>query len=209
MYDPLALSQTTLGKSAKEPASTVVAKDAAKTKPAIAKVNAPTKDPVAIKNKWCIDSVTATFMNAGDAPKTPLEQFTEFTNTICPQLEAEVPMGVVVSQCFHTGYFMLRELNPLAEKAKGADGAQFKKDFNDYVEDFCETYDEVLPKRTGFVRAINGIEDPKEFQDACFKELSETPNLNKWFDPIDPLSSITQKEICDLHFKLFASLKAK
>lgn len=232
MYDPLALSQTTLGKSAKEPASTVVAKDAAKTKPAIAKVNAPTKDPVAIKNKWCIDSVTATFMNAGDAPKTPLEQFTEFTNTICPQLEAEVPskytalfyfiqdnclhlvyficlVGVVVSQCFHTGYFMLRELNPLAEKAKGADGAQFKKDFNDYVEDFCETYDEVLPKRTGFVRAINGIEDPKEFQDACFKELSETPNLNKWFDPIDPLSSITQKEICDLHFKLFASLKAK
>ena len=63
---------------------------------------------------------------------------------------------------------MLRELSPLAEQAKGANGAQAKTDFNNYVEDFCETYDEVVPKRTAFVRAINGIEDAAEFQDACF-----------------------------------------
>jgi len=33
--------------------------------------------------------------------------------------------------------------------------------------------------------------------------------LNSWFDPIDPLSSITQREICDLHFKLYTSLREK
>jgi len=31
--------------------------------------------------------------------------------------------------------------------------------------------------------------------------------MNTWFDPIDPLSSITKKEICDLHFKMFSSLR--
>lgn len=117
--------------------------------------------------------------------------------------------GVVVSQCFHAGYFMLRELRPLSDNAKGPNGIQFKTDFSNYVEDFCETYPDVLPKRTGFVRAINGIEDPEEFTEACFKQLAETPALNTWFDPIDPLSSITQKEICDLHFKLFKSLRNK
>lgn len=104
---------------------------------------------------------------------------------------------------------MLRELRPLADESKGPNGAQFKTDFNNYVEDFCETYEEVSPKRTAFVRAINGIEDPTQFQEACFQQLADTPSLNTWFDPIDPLSSITQKEICDLHFKLFESLRGK
>lgn len=148
-------------------------------------------DNSALKKKWCVENVEATFMNADGVPRTALQQFTEFVNQICPQLEAEVPMGVVVSQCFHTGYFMLRELRPLSDNAKGPNGVQFKTDFSNYVEDFCDTYTDVLPSRTGFVRAINGIEDPAEFQDECFKQLAETPKLNTWFDPIDPLSSIT------------------
>lgn len=118
-------------------------------------------------------------------------------------------MGVVVSQCFHTGYFLLRTLRPIAESTKGEKGSQFVQDFQNYVDDFCDAYLTVLPKRTEFVRAINGVEDPKEFEDACFAQLASTPQLNTWFDPIDPLSSITQKEICELHYKLFTSLRDK
>lgn len=33
--------------------------------------------------------------------------------------------------------------------------------------------------------------------------------MNVWFDPIDPMVSISQQEICDLHKKLFASLQSK
>jgi len=72
-------------------------------------------------------------------------------------------MGVVVSQCFHTGYFLLRELRPLADNAKGPNGVQFKTDFSNYVDDFCENYGDVLPRRTGFVRQVNGVEDAAEF----------------------------------------------
>lgn len=90
--------------------------------PATAPAKAP-KDAAGLKKKWCVDNVAGTFMNADGAPRTPLEQFTTFVNDICPKLEAEVPMGVIVSQCFHTGYFMLRELRPLADNAKGANGA--------------------------------------------------------------------------------------
>lgn len=32
---------------------------------------------------------------------------------------------------------------------------------------------------------------------------------NAWFDPIDPHASITQNEICDLHFELFKQLREK
>ena len=118
-------------------------------------------------------------------------------------------MGVVVSQCFHTGYFLLRELRPLADNSKGANGSAFKSDYNSYIENFCDTFGDVMPRRTKFVSAINGIEDETEFQDACFNQLGQDPKLNTWFDPIDPLSSITQKEICDLHYKLFKMLRDK
>ena len=82
-------------------------------------------------------------------------------------------------------------------------------DFDKYVDDFCSNHEDILPQRTQFVKEINGIEDPGDFQNACFKQFVEQPTLNTWFDPIDPLSSITQKEICDLHYKLFKSLRDK
>ena len=65
------------------------------------------------------------------------------------------------------------------------------EDFDKYVLDFCNTHEDVMPQRTQFVKEINGVEDPADFQDACFKQLAEQPTLNTWFDPIDPLSSIT------------------
>jgi len=49
-------------------------------------------------------------------------------------------VGVVVSQCFHTGYFLLRTLRPILESTKGEKGPQFKQDFDNYVNDFCDSY---------------------------------------------------------------------
>ena len=113
-----------------------------------------------------------------------------------------------MASCFHTGYFLLRTLRPLAEAALTADGDAVD-DFDKYVDDFCDNYADVLPQRTKFVKAISDVADKTAFSEACFAQLALQPTLNTWFDPIDPLSSITQKEICDLHFKLFASLRAK
>ena len=50
----------------------------------------------ALKKKWCVENVEATFFNPASgenagAPKSALEQFSTFVNKICPQLEAEVP----------------------------------------------------------------------------------------------------------------------
>ena len=116
-----------------------------------------------------------------------------------------------MASCFHTGYFLLRTLRPLADEAwKGADGdSSLLDDFDKYILDYCDNYETVTPGRTQFVKEINGVEDPAAFQEACFKQLAEHEKLNTWFDPIDPLSSITQKEICDLHHKLFKSLRGK
>lgn len=177
MYDPMNFAQTLSSadpapakKDAPAPAADAksTGKDAINKKTDVKKETKSTDAGFdqAIKKKWCVENVSATF-TAADA--TPLQKFTTFVNDICPQLEAEVPMGVVVSQCFHTGYFMLRELSPLADAMKGPNGVEYKTNLVNYVEDFCDTYDKVLPKRTGFVRAINGIEDPIEFQDECFK----------------------------------------
>lgn len=36
--------------------------------------------------------------------------------------------------------------------------------------------------------------------------LETTSGLNQWFDPIDPMVSISKQEICDLHKELFLQL---
>ena len=59
------------------------------------------------------------------------------------------------------------------------------------------------------MKKLNGIEKTDLFQSKCFDLLGEDERLNIWFDPIDPLASITQKEICDLHWRLFDSLRKK
>ena len=86
---------------------------------------------------------------------------------------------------------------------------QAQSDFTTYLENFCTSYGEILPKRTAFIQAISDIGDAADFTEACFTHLEQTPTLNTWFDPIDAIASITQQEVCDLHFKLFESLRAK
>jgi len=84
-----------------------------------------------------------------------------------------------------------------------------KNDFDTYVANFCETHTQILPKRTEFIKEVSAIEDAEDFTDACFEHLDNTPTLNVWFDPIDAIASVTQQEVCDLHFKLFESLREK
>ena len=69
----------------------------------------------------------------------------------------------MVASCFHTGYFLLRTLRPLADSALKSEGDQSLEDFDKYVDDFCNEYDSVMPQRTEFVKEINGVEDPGEF----------------------------------------------
>ena len=114
---------------------------------------------------------------------------------------------MIVASCFHSGYFLTRFLNPITEAAKK--DASYREDFDLATLSFCKTYEEALPQRTAFVKALSQIQDAETFTEACTAQLASLDSLNIWFDPIDPLSSITPKEICDLHFKLFTSLHSK
>ena len=67
-----------------------------------------------------------------------------------------------MTACFHTGYFLLRTLRPLADaiiKSESTQAGELTNQFEKYVDHFCSDFDEVLPLRTEFVKAINGIED--------------------------------------------------
>ena len=63
--------------------------------------------------------------------------------------------------------------------------------------------------RHQLVEAIYELDDKDAFNTACMNELSSQPALNTWYDPIDPISSITSQEICELSYKLFTTLKEK
>ena len=93
MYDPLTLSQTKSQEEAEKAPETKPAADAApKEKKAATTAAAPApKDSAGMRKKWCNENVGATFMNADGAPRSALEQFTTFTNEVCPKLEAEIP----------------------------------------------------------------------------------------------------------------------
>ena len=104
---------------------------------------------------------------------------------------------------------MLKSLRPHADAALKDGGDAAASAFTAYVDDFCNNYIDVIPERTAFVKVVRDIENAEAFATACTDHLNAHSNLNTWFDPIDPLSSITQREICDLHFKLFASLREK
>ena len=82
-----------------------------------------------------------------------------------------------MASCFHSGFFLLRTLRPLAEAALGGDeGAA--DDFDNYVDDFCNNYADVLPQRTTFVKAIADVAEPAAFEEACFAQLALQPTLN-------------------------------
>lgn len=49
-----------------------------------------------------------------------------------------------------------------------------------------------------------------DFTTTCLDYLKTySSQLNYWFDPIDPITSISQQEICDLHSTLFSALRAE
>lgn len=52
--------------------------------------------------------------------------------------------------------------------------------------------------------------DSTDFNNVCLDYLKTySTQLNYWFDPIDPITSISQQEICDLHSTLFAALRSE
>lgn len=116
-----------------------------------------------------------------------------------------------VSTCFHTGYFIQKQLFDFTKPSQVPDiTAANTASFNTYVQDFCNTYVQQLPMRTEFVKALKDFDEKATFEQACFALQSDTsPMKNAWFDPIDPQASITQQEVCDLHFALFQMLKEK
>jgi hypothetical protein len=95
--------------------------------------------------------------------------------------------------CFYSGFFLLRYLVPYADDEDTLDT---------YIESYCENYLDDLPSRTEFVEALKDV-DEDDFYNTCEEYLSSSESINIWFDPIDPLTSISQTEICDLHYILF------
>jgi len=67
------------------------------------------------KYATCVTNMTATFWATDSAATTPLSQFNAYVGTVCPALDLRVPNGVVTAACFHSGYFLLKTLRPLAE----------------------------------------------------------------------------------------------
>jgi len=61
-------------------------------------------------------------------------------------LEIRVPNGVKISTCFHTGYFVQKQLSEFIQPSNdSAVTAQNKQDFDNYVADFCNGFASVLP----------------------------------------------------------------
>lgn len=55
--------------------------------------------------------------------------------------------GVIVSSCFHSGYFLLQTLRPIANNALADPTSDAVNMFDIYVGDFCSNYIDVLPQR--------------------------------------------------------------
>jgi len=126
--------------------------------------------------------------------------FTAYVNDFCIKQPLEVPNAVKASTCFYSGYFILKYM---ISKRSNPDNIETLK------IDFCSKYTESLPKRTDFVKTLKGKANDEDFDNTCIDLLQTQSGLNYWFDPIDPMVSISQQEISDLHKKLFNSLQKK
>ena len=121
--------------------------------------------------------------------------------------------GALSATCFHSGYFLLQNLYPLVvDPSKGGlpgDKATKTDEYNKYVADFCDKFEQTLPARSLFVRTlINEYElaAPDQKQAAvmkkCDTEISTQALLNTWFDPIDPLGRLSATKICETQFNI-------
>ena len=107
--------------------------------------------------------------------------------------------AVIPASCFYSGFFVLQYM-------------QLKNSSESAIEllkqDFCNQYLVALPKWTAFVSTLKAAA-PADFNRTCLNQLQTQSGLNEWFSPIDPMVSISQQEICDLHSRLFTSLQQK
>eukprot|EP00347_Sterkiella_histriomuscorum_P021996 403332044 len=150
----------------------------------------------------CLDSFSQIF-NVDTLSTDPSQSFNSYLNDFCLAQPLEVPNAVKASTCFYSGYFLARYMTPERDN---------KERLENLKQDFCDKYLDILPKRTAFVQQLkNKIQESGqgEFDSQCENLLKTTQGLNLWFDPIDPMVSISQTEICDIHKKLFNSLNAK
>lgn len=113
----------------------------------------------------CVDKIAENFYTTKDSKVTPLDQFKNFVTNVCPGLNPSVPNGVVVSSCFHAGYFLLNTLVPLARQSleDGQVGTDAGEEFDKYVDDFCLQQRSAFPHRTQFVRQLKDIEEEEAF----------------------------------------------
>ena len=102
MYDPMNLSQNydpysyaqadaKPADAPTDPAGKATAVAGEKKKAAAPVLGGGSADNAALKKKWCNENVGKNFFPADGVAKSALEQFTTFVNTLCPELEAEVP----------------------------------------------------------------------------------------------------------------------
>jgi hypothetical protein len=97
--------------------------------------------------------------------------------------------GVQASTCFHSGFFVQKELSQFTKATTDpSQAAQNAANLSTYVNDFCDNYSDILPQRTKFVDALKEISDQTAFAKACFAAQDEKDGFvkNAWFDPIDP-----------------------
>lgn len=60
-----------------------------------------------------------------------------------------------------------------------------------YINDYCSNYQTALTQRTAFVQTMMAT-DATEFNSVCLDYLKTySTQLNYWFDPIDPITSIS------------------
>jgi hypothetical protein len=60
-----------------------------------------------------------------------------------------------------------------------------------YIQDYCNNYQTALTQRTAFVQTMMAT-DSTEFNTVCLDYLKTySTQLNYWFDPIDPITSIS------------------
>ena len=101
--------------------------------------------------------------------------------------------AVKASSCFYSGFFVLKYM-----MEKRSDPA----DVQTLVTDFCDKYKTALPQRAHFIKKLISAVDVNA---TCMAELDS--DMNHWFDPIDPIASITKQEICNIHSKLIEQLE--
>lgn len=59
-----------------------------------------------------------------------------------------------------------------------------------FKSSYCDKFRDALPSRTAFIKKIRPLEGA-EYDLECANELQQNPQINVWFDPIDPMVSIS------------------